>query len=424
MKRKNQWVLFAVLLLALISLSPGEDSTLTLHDRQGGTGFVPQPKQKTEKEAGDIKVAVSMEPGEFERLKETSRQFMEKHQLEVELVNIIEKEAYQTFKESLELGEAPDVLLLDNAWVREFASKGYLLPVESYYSGQAGVDSLSTSLSENSWNGYLWGVPKDYDPYVIVYQPAKLQELGFKQLPQSSNEWAALLAGFEKNNHIADWAALNTHDAYADISLIWRMGLNPNGKKDEDFAMHAGIKTAFSQIEKLRKRFYPVAYSGDNDHIWSRLEQGQVLLYVTRASSFDPVKRSSLKMEFPSSQSGVRMLWLKGRSYSLTSQSQHAKTANAWIQEVTSSEEQAIAYTRERKLPATKNLYRDSRLKGLQEWISAIQLRGKAGYLPVDARLPDYLEHFAKDASAYLNGSGDLKSFMISYERIGQAARP
>ncbi|WP_068616315.1 ABC transporter substrate-binding protein [Paenibacillus tuaregi] len=425
MKLRNQWVLFAVLLLALISLSPGEESALTQQERQGGTGFVPQPKQKAEKDTGSIRVAVSMEPEEFDRLNKLNEQFMIKHQLEVELVNIEEKEAYQTYKTSLELGEAPDVLLLDNAWVREFASRGYLLPVESYYSGQAGVDSLSTSLNQNTWNGYLWGVPKDHDPYVIIYSPGRLQELGFKQLPQTQAEWAELASRFKKRNQTADWVALNMSDPYADLSLLWRMGLSMNSKKDEDFHLTPGMKSAFSHVAEFRNRFFPAADNqAARDQIWDKMERGEILLYVTPASTFDADDNPSLKLEFPSSADGVRMLWLKGRSYSLTAQSQHIKTAGAWITVMTSPEQQISSYKEGNKLPAMKELYQDTRLKELQAWLNAIQNRGKSGALPVDAKLPELLSQFSAEASAYLNGTGKMESFMASFTKLNHAARP
>lgn len=425
MKQKNQWVLFAVLLLALISLSPGEDSALIQPDRQEGTSIVPQPKQRTEKEAGNIKVAVSMAPEEFNRLNKINQAFMEEHHVQAQLVNIPEKDAYQTFKNSMDLGEAPDVLLLDNAWIREFASSGFLLPVEAYYSGQSGVDSLSTSLSQNTWNGYVWGVPKDYDPYVIVYHPARLQELGYTQLPKTSGEWSELVASYNKNNHIPYLAALDPSDAYAAISLLWRMGGASNVDKDHDFSLTADMKSAFLRIQEMKSKFYVVSGAETEEQLtWKQLERGEILFYVTKASAFDAKLRPTLKMELPSPQRDVSMLWLKGRSFCLTAQSRNAKTANAWISEITSSRQQEATYREEGKLPTLKTLYNQSDLKGLQQWVSNIQTRDKTGSVPIDAKLPGYLNRLSSEASAYLSGTGSLKSFMLSFEHIGQAARP
>lgn len=425
MKQKNQWVLFAVLLLALISLSPGEDAALTQPDRQTGVSVVPEPKQRAEKEAGNIKVAVSMTPEEFEWLNHINQTFMEEHHVQVELANTAEKDAYHTFKNNIDLGEAPDVLLMDNAWIREFASSGFLLPVEAYYSGQAGADSLSTSVTQNTWNGYVWGVPKDYDPYVIVYHPARLQELGYTRLPKTSGEWTALVASYKKNNSIPYLAALDPKDAYAAISLLWRMGGASDEGKENNFSLTTDMKAAFQQLQEMKSKIY--ATSGDlagEQQIWKRLERGEILFYVTKASDFDAKLRPSLKMEQPSAQHEVPMLWLKGRSFCLTAQSKNAKTANAWISEVTSSRQQASAYVEEGKLPALKTLYNQAELKGLPQWISAIQARGGSGFVPVDAKLPEYLNRLSTEASAFMTAEGSLKLFMASFEHLGQLARP
>ncbi|WP_433946123.1 extracellular solute-binding protein [Paenibacillus sp. SN-8-1] len=422
MKHKNQWVLFAVLLLALISLSPGEDSALTQPGRQEGISFVPQPKQRTEKEAGNIKVTVSMGPEEFSQLNKINQAFMEEHHVQVELVNIPERDAYHSFKSSMDMGESSDVLLLDNAWIREFASAGFLLPVEAYYSGQAGVDSLSTSLTENTWNGYVWGVPKDYDPYVIVYHPGKLQELGYTQLPKNAREWSELVASYNKNNHIPYLAAFDPSDAYATISLLWRMGGASDTDKDLDFSLSADMKAAFLRIQEMKSKFYVISGDDTEEELTlKQLERGEILFYVTKASAFDDKLWPTLKMEQPSPQRDVRILWLKGRSFCLTAQSKNAKTANAWISEITSSRQQAAVYREEGKLPALKTLYNQSDLK---RWGSAILTRSRSGSVPVDAKLPGYLNQLSSDASAYLTGTGSLKSFMVSFEHIGQAARP
>ncbi|RUT36399.1 extracellular solute-binding protein [Paenibacillus zeisoli] len=425
MKQKNQWVLFAVLLLALISLSPGEDAAIPQPDRQTGISITPQPKQKTEKEVGNIKVAVSMTPEEFEWLNHINQSFMEEHHVQVELANIAEKDAYHTFKNSLDMGEAPDVLLMDNAWIREFASSGFLLPVEAYYSGQAGADSLSNSVSQNTWNGYVWGVPKDYDPYVVVYNRARLQDLGYTQLPQTSGEWSGLLASYNKNNRIPYLAALDPSDAYAVISLLWRMGGTPGDGKGNGFTLTADMKAAFQQIQEMKSKFYLVNGDSTEEQLTrKRLERGEILFYVTKASSFNGELSPSIEMEKPSSQYDAHVLWLKGRSFCLTAQSRNAKTANAWISEITSSKQQASAYREEGKLPTMKTLYNQPDLKELLPWISAIQSKGRIGSAPVDVKLPDYINRLSSNAVAYLTGTGSLKSFMVSFEHLGQLARP
>ncbi|GJM81320.1 hypothetical protein HMSSN139_38160 [Paenibacillus sp. HMSSN-139] len=225
MKRKNHWVLFAILLLALINLSPSEETTLVRPEDRGEAQPVTPPEAQTLQETGHIQVAVQMNESDFHRLEEMNRQFTVSHPVEVDLVNVPVEESYASFQRQLmKLGESPDILLLDNVWIRRFAAEGYLLPTEGYYSGSLSGEVLSASLIPNEWNGYVWGVPLDVDPYVLVYDADKLKLLGLERPPASADDWNALVSAFKKQHSQPYLLGLDYRDPYAAATLLGKSG--------------------------------------------------------------------------------------------------------------------------------------------------------------------------------------------------------
>ncbi|MBP1999200.1 ABC-type glycerol-3-phosphate transport system substrate-binding protein [Paenibacillus shirakamiensis] len=417
MKRKNQWVLFAILLLALISLSPGEDSALIQPEDQGDTSFVSQPKQKMEEETGPIKVAVSLSPEEFERLKETNNTFMKEHHIQVDLMNIPVEQAYTTFKNRLALGDSPDVLLLDNSWIREFASKGFLLPSESYYSGQVGMDAIGSTLGQNEWNGYTWGIPKDLNPYTLVYNSKVLDSLGLKTMPHNTMEWSALLSKLKTNKTVPYMLGMDPADPYAFISLFWRLG-NMNANKDTDmFALSAEARQALVQIQDMK--FYNKSL-GDEDResqLLAKLAQREMLFAIVPRSTIISNPSRELIIELPE---GGHLLWFEGRSYSVAAQTPYAKTANNWITAITSPSIQLQAFTEEGRLPTLKTLYTNADVANLREWGANFQIVTKTAYLPVHENVHSWLEQLSGLVSPFLERQTTLKEMMATLELFSQ----
>lgn len=244
MKRRNYWVLFAILLLALINLSPSKQSTLIRNEE----GIIPEPvslpNPKEVQEPGHFRVAVQMNEGEFLRLQQWNYEYMNQFADQVELVNLPSGESYRDLLQQFELGESPDVLLLDNVWIRKFASSGYLLPAERYYSSPLSGEVLSVTLGQNEWNGYLWGVPFDTDPYVFAYNPALIKELGLDHPPQSADDWEKLLSSFKKQSRIPSLLAVDISEPYAALSLLWQFGGNA-AAGSPPFEMSEGCSEAF-----------------------------------------------------------------------------------------------------------------------------------------------------------------------------------
>ncbi|WP_018753275.1 extracellular solute-binding protein [Paenibacillus sanguinis] len=426
MKRKNHGLLFAVLLLALISLSPSEETTLIRSQDRGESQPVRPPEQQTQEETGQIRVAVQMDEPDFRRLDEMNRQFMDNYAVEVELINVSSTETYETYQRRLmKLGESPDVLLMDNTSVRQFAADGYLLPTEGYYAGSLSGEVLGLSLLPNEWNGYVWGVPLDIDPYVFVYDAAQLKSFDLEHAPISEADWTTLLAAYQKKgNADSSLLGLDFQDPYAAMTLLWQLG---GGAASEHttfpFVADEKVSLLVQQLELLRPGL--VDLNGEPSlgrDAWQPLLAGKLPIILTRASEISKhvAGPASISIWLPDIQPKMRTSWISGRSYVVSSQTEHPEAAGMWISEMTSALNQLRWYESTGHLPVLKTMYYEAGNPMLPSWVPPSLAADSSGALPAGPSLPKQMQQLAQATSTYLVGEINAKQYRASLIQIGK----
>lgn len=422
MKRRNLGLLFAILLLALINLSPSASSNITdLEDRRE-IHPVTVPDQKTEQESSRIKVGVIMQEEEFQHLQQMNREFMAEHPIQVELLNIPSEEAYSALQVQLQLGDAPDVILLDNVWIRRLSTLGYLLPTESYYTRSLTGEVVSASLSQNEWNGFVWGVPVDIDPYVFVYDPLNLQELGINQFPNSPEEWNDLIQVFQSQTQIPYLFAFDYDDPYTVLSLLWQLG----GRSDEPdsvkgpsrFEPNVELEAMVQRLTTLLPVSFNLGQSGEMLFgVESKLLSGEALITVIPSSAVKKKKYSRMEVTFPTQESLRSSLWINGRSYVVSSQTDHKEAVGTWISAMTSSIYQREWYEVTGYFPVMKTMYYE-RSSNLPEWTPFSLVQGAGEDLPADSELPYQMDQFGEVSGNFLNGDLDAEHYLEQLRQI------
>ncbi|GAA0135909.1 hypothetical protein YSY43_27490 [Paenibacillus sp. YSY-4.3] len=420
MKRRNHWVLFAILLLALINLSPSKQSTLIRNEE----GIIPEPvslpSQKEVQEPGHFRVAVQMNEGEFLRLQQLNYEYMNQHGDQIELVNLPSEALYRDLLQQFELGESPDVLLLDNDWIRKFASSGYLLPAERYYSSPLAGEVLSVSLGQNEWNGYLWGVPFDTDPYVFAYNPGLIKELGLDHPPQSADDWEKLLSSFKKQSRIPSFLAVDISEPYAVLSLLWQFGGNAEAGNPSTFEMTEGMQQAIRYLEEIRP--YLLHYDTEAQpaaNVWKRIYDGEVAICLTRASQIKDGQHTRMEAFIPEPGSTGKTMWNYGRSFVVSSKSPNAEAAGAWIEEMTAASRQREWHEITGHLPVLKSLYFDFERNKIPAWVPASLVGSKPDALPVNSLLPEQMEQLGRLTLDFINGQIAPEQFSKEIAQIG-----
>lgn len=419
MKRRNHWVLFALLLLALINLSPTEKSTMVgPKDQDRTTEPVIPPSQEKVKDNGRIKVAVRLPESEFNELKAMNDAFKKEHSTEVELVNVPVEENYGSLQQQFELGVSPDVVLLDNVWVRRYAAGGFLLPTESYYSGSLTGEVLSASLAQDEWNGYVWGVPLDADPYVWVYDAERLKEIGHP-FPSTAEEWQALIEAWNEFNSPAYLLGLDYNDPYAVMSLLWQLGAKGQGKQEsaETFFNKKGLTEAVPLLEQLQPYMINISDDESNDQWIGSNRQGALIMLIPSTEARKYPYRGK-KLFFPEPTESGNKMWIAGRSFVVTARSANRDAAGLWISAMTSQIQQRQWHEKTGHLPALKTLYYQAVRSGLPDWITASFVKGQGISQPATAKLPELMQQLQKDSWSFLHSGISAKQYVKQLDAL------
>lgn len=99
-------------------------------------------------------------------------------------------EAQNKYKTAAQAGNAPDVMRTEVAWVAEFASLGYLQPLDGTILAEGQDDFLATPWSSNMYDGKQYGVPQVTDAPGLLYNKKILEEAGVA-VPTTWDEIAA-----------------------------------------------------------------------------------------------------------------------------------------------------------------------------------------------------------------------------------------
>lgn len=123
--------------------------------------------------------------------------FEEKHpNITVDLQQVPQDQYYTKLDASLGAGEGPDVMWQSSLAV-QYAEGGALEPLDAYIE-ESGLD-LAADYPEDitglyNFDGKQYGIPKDQDSWVYVYNTAVFDQLGVTEVPTNDWTWNDLVA--------------------------------------------------------------------------------------------------------------------------------------------------------------------------------------------------------------------------------------
>lgn len=238
-----------------------------------------------------------MSSGELKALQRISSNYTLSTGIQVLISNVDNEENAVMLKQELATMESPDIIMTDGRNIADLATRGYLLPVDVYQS-VPGSAPLTVLIPQMQWNGYDWGIPLDIDPYVLVYSPQRLTELGFAEPPASLEEWSGLLnqlrAEQEQNPDAEQYLlAMDSRNAYGFSALLASMGLS----------MEADYTAALDWVQIARSYFY--LSSRFNTELWDMLQSGRLALAVLPLSEWQMNGNAALAVKAPAGVPGT-----------------------------------------------------------------------------------------------------------------------
>ncbi|MFB4274130.1 extracellular solute-binding protein [Nonomuraea sp. MTCD27] len=118
------------------------------------------------------------------------KEFQAKYpQVKVNYVNVPSDQAQSQFQTAAQAGTgAPDVIRSEVAWTSQFASLGYLQPLDGSRAVDKPEDFLPGPLSSTKFNGKTYAVPQVTDTLALIYNKRLLKEAGHEEPPKTIAE--------------------------------------------------------------------------------------------------------------------------------------------------------------------------------------------------------------------------------------------
>jgi len=336
-----------VVFLSLVSLPNGSSSPST----KRGETITPLPAGQSGDELQHIIVSVSIPQNEFHDMLEATSRFMEANpNITVELRNISPDLLYDSLKSDAQLGTGPDLALMDNGWVKEFAVLGYLKPLDSLVAAMPG-EWLSGLLEPLNWNNYWWGMPKDADPQLVVWSRPLLDQLADGTIPPDWNSFAGLAVS--AGGEMTDVPLVRLDPAEACQLLVWLDSFPSKERTESLQPFDAELKERLAFLAEGQGTTFTVSRSNGKDNV-EKLAAGELLSAVMRWSELQALpleQRTKLAIGYPNG-------WFGGRSFVVFTHSRAKEEAvSLWLKMIVGEDEQQASYDRYRLLPSLKPLY-------------------------------------------------------------------
>lgn len=304
-----------------------------------------------------------------------------------------------------------DVALVDVVWIGEFASNGWIVPMETFYQDETladpnlNLDGFFPILLESfgTWDGKVYGLPFDNYSGLMYYNRCMLEEAGFDRPPRTWEELLTVYGPKLTNPEARKYAfALQsrrgeTQSADSFMRMLWPFG---GSLLDANFRSNlmspeslAGLK--FRQ--ELMKYMPPGIVDYDHAEAVNALAQGDVAM-ITEWSAFyatlvDPAKSRIVDClgvtTEPEGPAGLKPA-LGGFSLAVSSQSSPKEQAAAWlfIQWIT-SEAMARPYLDAGGVSGRMAVYQDPEVKARYPYAEPMVASWEGG-------IPDFRPRFAE----------------------------
>ncbi|WP_168120670.1 extracellular solute-binding protein [Paenibacillus sp. HB172176] len=293
----------------------------------------------------DLFVTVSMDAAEFNKLEALNKQFMNNYPyLNVKLTNESAAEAdFAAWKNRSDQGSATDIMLLDNSWVIPFAVEGLLKPVDSLMTGDVLKEQPARLAEPLKWNGYSWGVPNDFNPYIMLWNKDMLEMAGLNEAPGNWGEWQKAVDWILSNSTAANHFLLNLSRDDLNQLLLWLSKFDAESSK-ELYELKALSDKQRERLLWLQSIPHEALVRVPLNQIYtlSDLIAGDELLAMMLP--WDSYQKLSLaaQKKLIIDKDAIRYPWMNGSSFVISSSSLHENEAILWIQEMTRSETESL----------------------------------------------------------------------------------
>ncbi|WP_418956705.1 extracellular solute-binding protein [Streptomyces tritici] len=173
--------------------------------------------------------------------------------VKVKYVNVPFGEANAKFKNAAGGNSgAPDVMRTEVAWVADFASLGYLAPLDKTPAIENSNDWLPQAAASTKFDGKTYAVPQVIDTMALFYNKKMLKDAGVAEAPKSIEELKAASAKISAKFPGKTGLYLRGDDPYWFLSFLYGEGGDMVDAKNKKVVINepSGVK-AYKTIKDL-----------------------------------------------------------------------------------------------------------------------------------------------------------------------------
>ncbi len=305
-----------------------------------------------------------------------------------------------------------DVVLVDVVWIGEFASNGWIVPMEKFYKDpkladpKLNLDGFFPILLQSfgTWNNVVYGLPFDNYSGLLFYNKCMLKEAGFDAPPMT---WDDLLKTYgpkltDKGKNRYAFALQSrrgeTQSADSFMRVLWPFGGSLLDDKFHSNLLSKESQTGLRFRQDLMQYMPPGIVDYDHNEAVNGLAQGQVAM-ITEWSAFyatltDPAQSKitdclAVTTE-PKGPAGLKPA-LGGFSLAVNAQSSPEKQAAAWllIQWLT-SEDMARPYVEAGGVSGRTSVYKDPAIQEKYPYVKPMVESWQGGVPDFRPRFPEW----------------------------------
>lgn len=417
MIRRKTLLVIVILGLTALFLSPWTSSPVPKTEPTSVPEESPAPPTAVpvsaeEELPADLEVTAVIDETGFELLQRQSAEFQNRHPDVSVRWTRLDPMSDTLGEELRENVRGADLLLVPNEWVRSLAVEGEIQPVDSAYVGDALTEQFTAIIAQMKWNGYIWGVPRDIDPYVTVWNRNVLESLKTETErmtpPLSFDQWQSLPQKLAEKAPNVSWLALDGRDPSA--LLAWFGSAAGIGQEDlfdrENEAWNGETLTAAIKLldeQRAGIANMPIAPGGAG--FWPAFASGNYAAAIVRVSQTAHMP-DDLRANVEIDRSGWNhaFVWPNGTSFVLSSRSKQEDAAKRWVGEMTSAAHQLQNYERLGTLPVYRSLY--ASLDTGEASLAAASPGSFPNRAPgiADPALPDRMDRLGELSDGWLQG--------------------
>ena len=106
---------------------------------------------------------------------------------------VIETSSYNELHDKIQnacaTGKPWDVIATDNSWIGEFASAGWIVPVDKYFTTEIKENLVKAPIEGATYNGSIYGFPYFADIHTFYYNTEILKAAGIENPPRTWDEF-------------------------------------------------------------------------------------------------------------------------------------------------------------------------------------------------------------------------------------------